>query len=129
LTVALPSSNAARPDQLEQNSIATLDTRCDINSDCPVGAYCYVFPNGDPNNNLKYLRPPTEATLLAEYDAGTFFAQDVIGEDVDFKNICMCYSAYGIGGVEPYDFDPASPNYLQPNTADMGICEGEQTYK
>jgi hypothetical protein len=130
-TVTLPSSNAARPrpDQLEVNSIATLETRCEISSDCPVGAYFYTSPNGEPNNKLKYLLPPTEPTLLAEYDAGTFFAQDAIGEDADFKMICMCYSIYGIGGVEPYNFDRAGPNYLQPNSADMGICGGDQSYR
>jgi hypothetical protein len=80
-----------------------------------------MFPNGEPNNSLKYLRPPTEPTLLAEYDAGTFFAQDAIGEDAEFTKVCMCYSNFGIGGVEPYNFDPSSPNYLQANTADMGI--------
>jgi hypothetical protein len=29
----------------------------------------------------RHLRPPTEPTLLAEYDAGKFFFEDVIGED------------------------------------------------
>jgi uncharacterized protein involved in copper resistance len=88
-----------------------------------------MFPNGEPNNSLKYLRPPTEPTLLAEYDAGTFFAQDVIGEDADFKMVCMCYSIFGIGGVEPYNFDPASPNYLQANPVGMDICGDDQGYK
>jgi hypothetical protein len=126
---ALPSSYAARPDALEQNSIATLDSRCNTEMDCPTGAYCYHLPNGVPNDSLTYLRPPTEPTLLAEYDAGTFFAQDAIGEDADFTKVCMCYTVFGIGGVEPYNFDRSSPNYLQANTADMDICKGDQDYR
>jgi hypothetical protein len=131
VTVALlpTSSYAARPDALEQYSIATTDSRCKTDTDCPAGAYCYVNTKGDANDNLTYLRPPTEPTLLAEYDAGTFFAQDVIGEDAEFTLVCMCYSMFGIAGVEPYDFDPASATYLQARTADENLCRGETSYK
>jgi hypothetical protein len=100
-----------------------------VQNDCPPGTLCFILPNGYQNDKLAYLRPPTEPTLLAEYEAGTFFAQDAIGEDADFKMVCMCDSTIGVGGVEPYNFDRSSPLYLQANTADMNICQGDQSYR
>jgi hypothetical protein len=114
---------------MAQYAIAMEETRCSLSADCPPDASCFVYPTGEHNANLSYLRPPTEPNLKAQYDAGTFFAQDSIGEDATFTMICMCNSMIGVAGVEPYDFDPSSPNYLQANTADMNICAESLSYR
>ena len=92
-------SEGARPD-----IVPDIITTCESELDCPARSYCYKF-----NSEMTTFLAPTDATLVAQGDS--FFAHELIGKPTG--KICMCYTLYGVGGIEPYDWEPSSPTYLQ----------------
>lgn len=108
----LPSAFAKRP-----VTAPKLTKTCETELDCPGSAFCY-----DTNYYMKTIKPRENADLIALGDSWEYSGI----ENKPFNNVCMCYSLFGIAGVEPYDWEPTSATYLEPLDGGTNrICRGD----